>query len=77
MSIQVKFFGPLVDIIGKTQLEFDDVTDTHSLKQRLLSDFPKLKNHHFLIAVGKQIINSKQILNVGDEVALLPPFAGG
>ena len=77
MSIHVKFFGLLADIIGKTDLTIDGISDTDSLKKKMLNDFPKLKGQSFTIAVSKQIIKGNQSLNSGDEIALLPPFAGG
>jgi molybdopterin converting factor small subunit len=77
MSIQINFFGSLVDTVGKSQMDIREVDDTDTLKQKLLIGFPKLKNYHFVIAVGKQIANGNQTLKSGDVVALLPPFAGG
>lgn len=77
MSIQINFFGSLVDAVGKSQIDIRGIDDTDALNQKLLNDFPKLKNHHFVIAVGKQITNGNQTLKSGDVVALLPPFAGG
>lgn len=77
MSIRIKLFGLLADTIGKPQLELNGVENTDSLKQILFSDYPGLKNCQFIIAVDKKIIKQNQKLNSGDEVALLPPFAGG
>ncbi|MBI4931464.1 MAG: MoaD/ThiS family protein [Bacteroidetes bacterium] len=77
MSIQINLFGSLAEVVGKTQLNINDVNDTEALKQKMLDDFPKLKNYQFVIAVSKQIIKENQLLNAGDVVALLPPFAGG
>jgi molybdopterin synthase sulfur carrier subunit len=77
MSIQVKLFGLLADIVGKTDLTIDGINDTDSLNKKILSDFPKLKDQSFVIAVSKQIVKGNQLLKSGDEVVLLPPFAGG
>jgi molybdopterin converting factor small subunit len=77
MTIQVKFFGLLVDIVGETEMDITGINDTDSLKQKMLSDFPKLKDQSFVIVVSKQIVKGNQILNPCDVVALLPPFAGG
>ena len=77
MSIQIKLFGLLADTIGKSQLDLHGVENTDSLKQILFADYPGLKNCQFIIAVKKKIIKQNQKLNSGDEVALLPPFAGG
>jgi len=77
MSIHVKLFGSLADIVGKTDLTVDGINDTDSLKKKILSDFPKLKDQRFVIVVSKQIVKGNQTLKAGDVVALLPPFAGG
>lgn len=77
MSIRIKLFGLLADTIGKPLLELNGVENTDSLKQILFFDYPGLKNCQFIIAVDKKIIKQNQKLNPGDEVALLPPFAGG
>lgn len=77
MSIQIKLFGLLADVVGRQELNMNGTTDTDSLRKNLLNDFPKLKNYQFVIAVGKRIINRNQALNREDKVALLPPFAGG
>ncbi len=77
MSIQVKLLGLLADVVGKSELQVDKVSDTDALKKQLLSDFPSLANKSFIVAVKKQIVRNNQKLEAGDEVALLPPFAGG
>lgn len=77
MSIQIKIFGQLVEIVGSNELELQEVNDTDLVRERLISDFPKLANYSFAIAVNKRIINRNQKINIGDVLALLPPFAGG
>lgn len=77
MNIQVKLFGPLTDVVGSIQLELSDIADTESLKKKILGDFPGLSKYTFKIAVGKKLVNENIRLKSGDEVALLPPFAGG
>lgn len=77
MSIQVKFFGPLTDVVGCSQLAMAGIADVESLKKKILVDFPGLKNHSYMVAVGKKIVSGNVSLKSGDEVALLPPFAGG
>jgi molybdopterin converting factor small subunit len=77
MSIQVKLFGSLVDIVEKNDLAIEGINDTDSLKKKMLSDFPELKGQNFVVVVSKQIVIGNQLLKSGDVVALLPPFAGG
>jgi len=77
MSIEVKFFGQLAEATGVSHQKIEDILDTDSLENKISSDFPLLKKHSFVIAVNKQIVNENKSLKSGDEVALLPPFAGG
>lgn len=77
MSIRVKLFGLLADVVGKSEIHFQNVNDTNSLKEKIISDFPDMKKHSFVLAVCKQIIKGNHFLKNGDEVVLLPPFAGG
>lgn len=77
MGIQIKVFGQLADIIGSDELQLQDIGDTGTLREKMISDFPELANYPFVIAVGKKIVNGNQKLNTDDVVALLPPFAGG
>lgn len=77
MGIQIKIFGQLAELIGSDQLLLQDVKDTDLLRERLISDFPKLVDYPFVVAVDKRVINENKALKAGDEVALLPPFAGG
>ena len=77
MIIQVKLFGVLADVAGKAEVQLQNINDTDSLKEKIVVDFPKLKKHSFVVAVYKKIANGNEMLNNGDVVALLPPFAGG
>jgi len=42
-----------------------------------MDDFPSLSQYTFQFAVNKEKVNDNVSLNDHDEVALLPPFAGG
>jgi molybdopterin synthase sulfur carrier subunit len=45
--------------------------------QHLLDKFPSLSNYRFQVAVNKERIKGNVLLSDNDEIALLPPFAGG
>lgn len=77
MKVNVLFFGILTDIVGKTSLEIEEVENIRQLKSWLWKNYPKTKDIDFQIALNKNIVDGKFELNNGDEVALLPPFAGG
>lgn len=77
MEIKIIFFGSLADLIGKSKLMVNDCFDTQSLKEKLIKEFPQIKNCEFLISVDKKLVRNNQKLKPGNEVAFLPPFAGG
>ncbi len=77
MSIQIKFFGQIAEVTGTSDMQMDDIADTDSLQEKLISDFPQLKNYQFVVAVDKKIVNGNELLQPGNVVAFLPPFAGG
>jgi len=77
MKVKVLFFGVLSDIIGKTELELNDFSDSDSLESYFIEKFPKIKNYPYRISVNKSFIESKTFFSENDEIAFLPPFAGG
>ena len=77
MKITILFFGALADVTGAGQIEFQYSEDTEQLNEQLIIKYPLLKNKNYRIAVNKVLINETQLLNGGDTIALLPPFAGG
>lgn len=77
MKIKILFFGILSDITGKEELHLTDVNFTGELNSRLHSMYPRITNVTYRIAVNKEMISNDTKLKDGDEVALLPPFAGG
>lgn len=66
----------LAEVTGKSEIK-SNAKDVNSLKENLFNEFPKLKKYKFQIAVNKEKIENNISLGDDDEVALLPPFAGG
>lgn len=77
MNIHIKFFGSLAELIGKSKLVVNDCTDILSVKEKMICEYPQLKDCVFLIAVNKKLVKDNHPLEEGNEVAFLPPFAGG
>jgi len=75
--MKVLFFGRLKEIVGTPELKIDSVDDIESFRKVLIEKFPKLKDEVFAIAVNYEIINGNIPLDRNDEIALLPPIAGG
>jgi molybdopterin synthase sulfur carrier subunit len=77
MEVKVLFFGVLTEVTGTAIKHYRDVKSIGSLKLRLNDDYPEIIHFDFRIALNNEMINSDHELNEGDEVALMPPFAGG
>jgi sulfur-carrier protein len=77
MEVKVLFFGVLTEVTGTNCKHYRDVKSTGDLKLRIVDDFPELVHYNFRISVNNIIIENILLLNDGDEIAFLPPFAGG
>ncbi len=77
MKIKVLFFGMLSEITGTASMELENMENIRILQSHLWKTYPEIKDMDYRFAVNKEIINGKHELKDGDEVALLPPFAGG
>ena len=74
--MNVLLFGVLADVVGKTTIQ-TKATDLDSLHKNMLAEFPQLKKYKFQVAVNKEKVENNISLTDKDEIALLPPFAGG
>ena len=77
MEITILLFGNLAQIAETNKLIVQDVKDTGSINELMLSKFPTFKNKKYIIALNQQLVKDNQNLKDGDELAFLPPFAGG
>jgi molybdopterin converting factor small subunit len=77
MEVSVLFFGVLADIAGTHSRHYPEVKSFNDLRHRIEDDFPELFHYNFRIAVNNEIVDDDPILGPGDEIAFLPPFAGG
>jgi len=77
MKVRVLLFGVLAEEAGRQELEIDNTGSIDSLKQHLLTQYPSFGDYKFNISVNHTLVRGNKELAEGDEVALLPPFAGG
>lgn len=70
-------FGAVTDIVGKSDLQMEDIRSTEELKEKLETAYPRLKTINYAIAVNKQIVTGATAIDSASTVALLPPFRGG
>ncbi len=77
MNITVLFFGVLAEVAQTSIKHYRNVNSFGDLQLKIQDDFPEIIHYNYRISVNHEIINSDPLLNDGDEVALMPPFAGG
>lgn len=77
MKIEVKYFGMLAEITGCTTEQLVIVSKgIAGLKKELLNKYPDFINKDFRIAQNQELVTDAALLT-GEEIAVLPPFAGG
>ena len=74
--MKVLLFGSLAEKAGTDLVELQADT-THALKHVLAQHIPGLHDLSFSIAVDRVIVHDDIQLQGNEEIAVLPPFAGG
>lgn len=81
MNIQLKYFGMIAEATNlneeNVEISTQNTFTTVDLSTLLQNKYPQLKELNFKFAVNKNFAKDAQELQANDEVALLPPFAGG
>lgn len=77
MKVKVLFFGVLAEVTGTGMKSYDNATSVEQLKQRTLEDYPDIEHYNFRVSLNNEIVDNDARLADGDEIAFLPPFAGG
>ena len=77
MQVKVIFFGVLAEVAAINVKFYSDVKSLGHLKMLIQDDFPEFVHYNFRISVNSVIVNNDPDLKEGDEIALMPPFAGG
>ncbi|MFQ5597028.1 MAG: MoaD/ThiS family protein [Nitrospiria bacterium] len=81
--VNIKFFAVIKHLVGKEGMSLD-VEKGMSLEQlleKITADLPPLKaviqEKKILVSVNQEVVEKDYEIRDGDEVAFLPPFAGG
>jgi molybdopterin converting factor small subunit len=77
MEVKVLFFGVLAEVSGTSIKHYENVRSLADLKLKIQDDFPEMFHYNFRFSVNNTITDDEHVLKGGDEIALLPPFAGG
>jgi len=79
MQLTINYFGRLQEVLACTasSITLAEGTTVALLVDQLTKAHPALAGQAFQVAVNRQLALPEQLLQAGDEVALLPPFSGG
>lgn len=78
MILSVKYFGMIAEAIGTSEEQLE-ITEKSVLELDafLKNKYAKLEFISYKFAVNQSLVDENELLKENDEIALLPPFAGG
>ncbi|MDF7812364.1 MoaD/ThiS family protein [Hymenobacter sp. YC55] len=80
MNLKIALFGIAKEIVGQSVLEVNAPNDqpVQQLLEQLRAQYPALGQLSSLaVAVNNEYATDTQLLHERDEIALIPPVAGG
>jgi len=77
MKVKVRLFGIFSERADTSKLLIENVSTKDELMDRIWAKYPDCKEMTHIVSVNQEIVNEDITLQDGDEVALMPPFAGG
>lgn len=81
--VNIRFFAVMKKLCGREYLEvkIDGPTTLRDILNKVEQEIPKIreiiKDGRSLISINQEMANEDSVVRNGDEIALLPPFAGG
>ncbi len=77
MKLTIKYFGQIAEITkcNEEEIEFSGLK-VSDLRDALFLKYSKLTNKDFQIAQNQELVSNETEITA-NEIALLPPFAGG
>ena len=76
MQVKVLFFGVLAEVTGTNLKHYNDVGSVTDVKSRIVDDYPEIAHYSYRTAINNILIDVADLCD-NDEIALMPPFAGG
>lgn len=79
MNTAINYFGMIAEHIGKNSesIQFAHQEKSVNLRDYFEDKYPALKQLSYKIAVNQEFSDQLETGIIANEIALLPPFAGG
>jgi len=81
--VVIKFFAVMKKLVGREtiELQIDAPTTLRDILNQIEKEIPKIREiireGRSLVSINQEMADENTIVNNGDEIAMLPPFAGG
>ncbi len=75
--MKVRVFGALTQVLQDREQPLEHPLTVGEFMKRLREEHPRLNAYTFRVALNQKMAADDDILHEEDELALLPPFAGG
>ena len=78
MKLKLKFFGRLTELTGVNELTWETAEELSlsEIEAELSQQYNNWTEQTYRIAINQTLVTDGKVSD-GDEVAFLPPFAGG
>jgi len=77
MEINIISFGRIKELIENQKLNIGPLEDTDQVKSYLEEQYPSLAGMKYTLALNKQLVQAKTIIEEHSTIAIMPPFSGG
>ena len=78
MKLKIFLFGQLAEQADKSELELENCSSLDEVKNEVRKLIPNLDEQKYAISINQSISREENVsLKDADEIAFLPPFAGG
>lgn len=74
--MEVLLFGMIAEAAGTDRIELT-ASSTQELREVLVDRVPDIRGLSYSIAVDRSLVHEDITLSGNEEIAVLPPFAGG
>lgn len=76
--VELRYFGLIAEQIGRdSEVRETQLGTIAEIRQELEREFFMLQNLPYRIARNKKLVDDASVIEHGDELAFMPPFAGG
>jgi len=77
MVIKILLYGILAEKANTKEFTLSDIPSLGKLKEEILKAHPVFSDLKYYLFINHKASTEDAILVDGDEIALIPPFAGG